>query len=78
MANLTYGVSTVSKPKIPNPEIFNSIDKKKYDGQKVKMIHKLKSNTNYYKAVSPVAACLYVASRLEGIALDYIYPRLPG
>lgn len=41
------------------------------------MQHKLKTDADYYDSVDPSVAIAYAASRLEGIALKSIYPRLP-
>jgi len=65
------------KPKVPDPPTFSGKNKNEFAGWLVKMQHKLRSDTDYYDVVDPLAAIAYVASRLEDNALESVLPRLP-
>ncbi|KAL2444004.1 hypothetical protein ABEF95_014673 [Exophiala dermatitidis] len=73
------GMSAQSHPpKVADPPVFDGKDKSKFDEWMTKVKHKLAAEMAYYDSVEPSQAVNYVISRLEGVAFQAMFPRMPG
>ena len=60
-------------PRLPDPPIFNGVDRSKFEDWKLKIIDKLTVNKDHY--LTDASQIAYVITRLSGKAVEHTLPR---